>query len=113
MIEEGQIVLFSFPATANTTGKVRPAAVLRRLPGQFDDWLLCMISTQIQQEISGLDEVIRETDADFSLTGLKKTSLVRITRLAVVASDLLHGTIGNLSPDRLASIRLRISDWIK
>lgn len=42
MIFEGQIVLFRFPQTDQTEGKLRPALVLRRLPGKFDDWLICM-----------------------------------------------------------------------
>jgi mRNA interferase MazF len=37
MIDEGQIVLFKFPQTDQKIGKLRPALVLRRLPGQFDD----------------------------------------------------------------------------
>ena len=33
MIAEGQIVLFRFPQTDQEAGKLRPALVLRRLPG--------------------------------------------------------------------------------
>ena len=39
MIREGQIVLFRFPQTDRTSGKLRPALVIRKLPGQYDDWL--------------------------------------------------------------------------
>jgi mRNA interferase MazF len=62
MIAEGQIVLFKFPQTDQTVGKLRPALVLRRLPGQFDDWLICMISSQLHQQTPGLDEVITPTN---------------------------------------------------
>ena len=37
MIEEGQIVLFRFPQSDFRRGKVRPALVIRRLPGDYDD----------------------------------------------------------------------------
>ena len=50
MIDEGQIVLFNFPQTDQKIGKLRPALVLRRLPGRFDDWLICMISSQLHQQ---------------------------------------------------------------
>jgi len=40
MIAEGQTVLFRFPQTGQTEGKLRPALVLRRLPGQYNDWLI-------------------------------------------------------------------------
>ena len=46
MIKEGQIVLFRFPQTGQSTGRARPALVLRQLPGPYNDWMICMVSTQ-------------------------------------------------------------------
>lgn len=51
MIQEGQIVLFAFPHTDQSVGKLRPALALRALPGLQDDWLVCMISTQLHHEV--------------------------------------------------------------
>jgi hypothetical protein len=51
VIRDGQIVLFAFPQTDQTVGKLRPALVLRRVPGPHDDWLLCMISSQLGCEM--------------------------------------------------------------
>ena len=112
MIQDGQLVLLTFPRTDQTAGKLRPALVLRRLPSSHADWLICMISSQLQHEVPGVDEVVRHADADFTETGLKETSLVRVTRLAVVAADILHGTIGSLSDRRLTRIRRRLANWI-
>jgi len=112
MIQDGQIVLFTFPQTDQAAGKVRPALVLRALPGPQDDWLLCMISTQLHHEVPQVDEVIHDTDPDFPQTGLKVTSLVRVLRLAVVSADLLHGAIGNLAGQRVARIRTALAQWI-
>ena len=66
MIEEGQIVLFPFPQTNQTEGKLRPALVLRKCPGPHGDWLICMISSQLRHAIAGTDEVICQGDADFT-----------------------------------------------
>ena len=112
MVREGQIILFSFPQTDFVIGKLRPALVLRSVPGAHNDWLICMISTQLHQELPGLDDVVRETDSDFGRTGLKATSLIRVTRLAIVSASLLHGTIGTLTTDRLQRIRSRLAQWI-
>ena len=113
MIQEGQITLFKFHQTDQAPGKLRPALVLRKLPGAHDDWLICMISSQLSQEISGFDEIIYENDPDFDLSGLKTSSVIRISRLAVVNKDILLGTTGNVSDTRLNSIKSRLSTWIK
>ena len=80
MIIEGQIALFGFPQTDQTEAKLRPALVLRRLPGQYNDWLICMISTQLHQKIPDFDEVITPADSDFQQSGLTLASVIRVNR---------------------------------
>jgi mRNA interferase MazF len=111
VIQAGQVVAFVFPPTDQAPGKLRPALLLRRLPGPHDDWRICMISSRIHQRVPEIDEVIRDSDPDFSCSGLKVTSLIRVTRLAVVSSTRLQGSIGRLSDDRLNRIRARLARW--
>ena len=85
--------------------------LLRQLPGRFDDWLVCMVSSQLDQEVQGFDEVIRDADEDFGRSGLKVTSVLRVSRLAVVESSVLIGAVGVVSPDRLHGIRARLAQW--
>ena len=113
MIAEGQIALFRFPQTDQPSGKLRPALIVRKLPGRYEDWLICMISSQLNQEIPGFDEIVTSDDLDFKDSGLKLPSLVRIGRLAVVNSDILVGQIGRLDATRLARIKQRLSNWIQ
>lgn len=112
MIREGQIAVFAFPQTDQRAGKLRPALVVRRLPGNYNDWLICMISTQLSHLISGFDDVIADKDPDFPQSGLKASSLIRISRLAVVNGDVLLGSIGNIGVERLRLVKTRISQWI-
>jgi mRNA interferase MazF len=105
MISEGQIVLFRFPQTDQTTGKLCPALALHRLPGQHNDWLICMISSNLDQKVPDLDEVIVPTDLDFKNSVLKVPSLIRIGRLALVDGDLLIGKLGQIDTQRLLRIR--------
>lgn len=112
MIGEGQIVLFKFPQTNQAADKLRPALVLRRLSGQFDDWLICMFSSQLGQEISGFDELIAPSDPDFAVSGLKVPSVIRIARLAIVERSVLRGSIGQIAPERLTRIKLKLGQWI-
>ncbi|MCD4654106.1 type II toxin-antitoxin system PemK/MazF family toxin [bacterium] len=113
MIREGNIVLFCFPQTSQRTGKLRPALVLRKLPGVYDDWLICMISTQLSQRIDVIDDLIGIEDHDFKKSGLKASSLVRVSRLAVVEQKILLGVIGSISVERLSRIKVSLANWIK
>lgn len=112
MIQEGQIALFRFPQTVSETDKLRPALVLRKLPGRHNDWLICMISSRLSQELPGFDVVMYENDIEFRQSGLKMASVIRITRLAVVNKDILLGSIGRISDERLCFVKDRIASWI-
>ena len=112
MIDEGQIVLFNFPQTDQKIGKLRPALVLRRLPGRFDDWLICMISSQLHQQMSELDEVITPENSDFLKSGLKFPSVIRACRLAVVNSEVYLGQLGQIDQERLVNLKEKLAKWI-
>ncbi len=112
MIHEGQIVLFRFPQTDQAKGKLRPALVVRKLPGVYDDWLICMVSSRVFQRVVDFDELITDESSDFSSSGLKVASVVRISRLAVVESSVLCGAIGFISEKRLVRIGKKLADWI-
>jgi len=105
--------LFKFPQTDLRFGKQRPALLLKKLPGYYDDWLICMISTKIHQHISGFDEIIQQDTEDFLQSGLKTESVIRISRIAVIAGEVLLGTIGEISPGRLLRIKNNLAEWIR
>ncbi len=113
MITEGQIVLFRFPQTDLQIGKLRPALIIRKLTGHYNDWLICMISTKLDQEIPGFDEMITVSDSDFAVSGLKAPSLIRVSRLAVVNDDILLGKIGQIDYVRLNRIKQNLSQWLQ
>jgi mRNA interferase MazF len=110
--ESGQIVLFRFPQTDLEAGKLRPALLLGRLPGEYDDWLICMISSQTRHYVPGFDQIIQESDRDFKASGLKVPSVIRAGRLAVVEGDILLGAIGQICLERLQQIKSSLAEWI-
>jgi mRNA interferase MazF len=97
-MKEGDVVLTPLPQ-ATGAAKARPALVLRQMP-PFGDCLLCGLSTQLQQEVKGFDEVIAASDADFAQSGLKADSLVRLGFLVVLPKSKLLGVIGSVDPTR-------------
>jgi mRNA interferase MazF len=113
MISEGLVVLVPFPQVElEFQGKIRPAIVIRRLPGEYDDWLICMVSSRLIQSLDGFDEVISNEDADFITSGLKVSSAIRVARLAVCHGSAMLGSIGRIDDTRLHRVRNRLRDWL-
>jgi mRNA interferase MazF len=112
MKQSGQIVLVPFPFTDLSEAKLRPVLMLRRASVQFDDWLVCMVSSQLQQADEQIDEILSPSEADFAATGLKVPSVLRLSRLAVLESSLLVGSLGSISDERLQRIRQKLAVWI-
>ena len=103
---------FSFSTNRPRRGKTSPRAFVGKLPGKHDDWLICMISSQTHQYIAEFDEIVKESDNDFSESGLKVASVIRVGRLAIVSGEILLGAIGQISKERLVHIKSRLADWI-
>jgi len=106
------VVVLRFPQTDLAEGELRLALLSGQLPGEYDDWLICLISSQIQHHIKGFDELVRENDEDFEQSGLKVTSVIRAARLAVVSGSILLGAIGQISRERLERVRQDITKWL-
>lgn len=97
-MKEGDIVLVEL-LQSDSSYKMRPALLLKALP-KYKDFLVCGISTQLHQKTEGFDEILDGNQDDFGNTGLRKTSLIRLLFLAVVARESVSGRIG-LIPSQL------------
>lgn len=105
-MNEGDVVLTPLPQ-ADGQLKNRPAIVLRRMP-PFGNLLVCGVSTQLQQEVVGFDEPIDPHHADFSISGLKVPSLIRLGFLAVLPTHSFVGAIGAISSERHRRLLTRL-----
>src|SRR5476649_2886244 len=94
----GDVALASLPQADGRT-KPRPVILLRQMP-PFGDWLVCGVSTQLQQQVVGLDEIIEPSHGDFARSGLKAPSLVRLGFVTVLPADKMLGTMGAVSCER-------------
>jgi mRNA interferase MazF len=86
--------------------------MLGKLPGSYDDWLVCMISTQLRHYGQDFDEIVDMNDPDFAASGLKATSVIRIGRLAVIDGAVLPGAVGEIASGRLQQIKSRLAQWL-
>lgn len=52
----GDISLVRFPRADLEKGKCRPVLLLAKMPGHFNDGLVCAITSQLRQKVRGWDE---------------------------------------------------------
>jgi len=109
-MKEGDVVIVPMPQ-ADGAVKNRPAVVLREMP-PFRDVLVCGVSTQLRQASKDFDEVISPSDADFSSSGLKDESLIRLGFLVVVPRSKVVGSIGSIASERHKRLLRRLSDYL-
>ena len=109
-MKEGDVVLTPIPQ-ADGVIKNRPAIILREMP-PYRDFLVCGVSTQLDKEVKGFDDVISSADDDFKSTGLRITSLVRLGFLAVLPSTQIIGAIGAISSSRHRKLLKTLSDYL-
>lgn len=112
MKRAGQIALMPFPYTNLASNKKRPVLLLRKLNQKQDDWLVCMVSSQLRQLQPDLDWVLTPEDSEFSESGLKVLSVFRLCRIAVLDGSLLIGKLGAIPDARLRDLQQRLANWI-
>jgi mRNA interferase MazF len=94
-LKEGDIAIAPIQQ-ADGQVKARPVLLLKQMPS-FGDWLVCGISTHLEHEIKDFD--IRINQEDLGATGLKTSSLIRLSFLGVIAENQIKGVIGSVSND--------------
>ncbi len=105
----GDVVLIQLPQVAGGPPKSRPALVLALLPGPYQDVLICGISTQLQDLQADWDDKIEPSDADFSRSGLRRASAIRLSYLYGADAREISGVIGRIDAARLNRVRGRLA----
>lgn len=87
-MNKGDIVLVPFPFTDLTGNKNRPAVILIE---SEDDVTVSFITTQLKLH-SEYDITVQPTE----LNGLKKPSMIRLSKMATLDKELVIGKLGVL-----------------
>jgi len=96
-LAKGDIVLVPFPFTDLSQTKLRPAVVLWVDP-QGQDITLCFISSQNLDRATPEELILGTDDPEFTHTGLKVASKIRVTRIVTLERQLLQRQLGRLGP---------------
>ena len=110
MVSVGEIVVAELPQSDGAV-KLRPVLLLRKLPG-FGDFLSCGISTQLHQAESGFDIILDSDHAQFEATGLRESSVVRLSFLASVPVNRLKRRLGKISDHHLEALQSNLAKYL-
>ena len=93
---KGEIVVITFPFTDLSGSKLRPAVILA---DTTQDVTVAFVTTQLKWQ-EPTDVLLTPT----LINGLKKTSLIRTSKLATLDKTLIKGRIGNLTSEEIKNI---------
>ncbi len=102
MYKPGTVVLVNFPFTDLQSSKVRPALVLTM---RGDDVIILGIFSKVPEVMKESWIKVDEFSKDFNRTGLKKTSVIKTEKIAVVHRSLIRKELGHLSPELMQEVR--------
>ncbi|MDJ0718560.1 MAG: type II toxin-antitoxin system PemK/MazF family toxin [Prochloraceae cyanobacterium] len=94
-LAKGDVVLVPFPFTDLTQTKLRPAVVLW-VDSAGNDVTVCFISSQNLTNIRPDEFYLDSKDPEFSGTGLKLASKVRVSRIVTIERSFITRRIGKL-----------------
>ena len=104
-MKKGDILLIPFPFTDLSGSKKRPALILIETDL---DITVAFITTQM----NWLDEFDLELEPN-EINGLKKNSLVRLSKLTTINKELVIGKLGELNSSEIQAINQRLIKLLK
>ncbi len=105
MYNSGEIVLINFPFTNLADSKIRPTLVISE---KKEDIIVIGIFSKIPAVVEDSWIQIEENKSWFSQTGLKKTSIIKTEKVAVVHKSIVRKKLGKLPDEIFALVKERL-----
>jgi mRNA interferase MazF len=93
---KGKVVLVPFPFDDLTASKVRPAVCLTDPVGEHRHVVVAFISSQLPLNLTETDLVLDPRSIEFSVTGLRVASVLRLHRLVTLTTAMIQRQLGKL-----------------
>ncbi len=90
--------------------KLRPAICLRKLPPNYQDFLVCGISSQLARFQEKFDEIVESKFDNVKL--MSEKSVIRLGFLGRVGTEEIVGRIGTITPVRHRRLLQRLSQYL-
>ena len=94
---KGKVVLLPFPFDDLSATKVRPAVCLTDPIGPHRHVIVAFVTSRSLTDILETDIVLEVSRSDFTATGLRVSSTLRLHRLMTLSTALFRRTLGELS----------------
>lgn len=110
IVKRGSVVLIRYPFTNLTGAKVRPALVLTpdHLLPRLDDVLCLFISAAMPDDLLPTDFVLESGHLSFPKTGLKRRSVLRMHKLALLHKALVLRVLGEGDQSLMQEVNQRL-----
>ena len=99
---KGDLVLIPFPFTDLSGSKLRPALILAETPL---DVTVSFITTQLQWQES--TDILLQPNVT---NGIKKISLIRLSKMATIDKTLVKGKIGSINKKQIVDLNQKLVD---
>jgi mRNA interferase MazF len=103
-MQKGDIVLIPFPFTDFSGNKLRPAIILVHTKA---DLTVCFITTQLQWQ-EPTDVLLQPNSSN----GIKKASLIRVSKIATLDRALVLGKIGSLNQTEIMELNSKLKQLL-
>lgn len=105
---KGKIFLVPFPYDDLSNSKIRPALCLINPIGTRRHVILAYISSNIPSTLLETDFVLESNHIDFTSSGLRVASVIRLHQLTTVSTLIIQRELGSLSSDTQAQIEEKL-----
>lgn len=104
-MQKGDIVLIPFPFTDLSGNKLRPAVILAETKS---DIIVCFITSQLHYQEH--TDILIEPDIS---NGIKKSSLIRVNKIATLDKALALGKIGSVTYTELNKLNTNLKQLLQ
>lgn len=96
-MKTGSIVLIPFPFSDLKRRKLRPAVVVTTTKDEFEDIILCAISSVVPEKTNSFQLVVNSNERN----GLRAKSIIRVDRKMTIQRKYIVMELGKLDKDIL------------
>ncbi|MEK9133761.1 MAG: type II toxin-antitoxin system PemK/MazF family toxin [Pseudomonadota bacterium] len=106
----GDFVIVNFPFTDLVSSKVRPAIVITT---KGEDVIILGVFSKIPEKIQESWFIIDETAEYFIKTGLKKKSIIKTEKIAVIHASIIRKLLGSLPENIFNMVKIKLKKTLE